>query len=223
MDDHRKQWNERQKQLAAALKKKADHGRAVELFTIQHAAMHAPGLGQPGLWSLDAELLEGLPEEKARWLPPGGEHTIAWLVWHIARCEDITFNLLVARGRQVIDQDGWMERMRSGVYDTGNTMTPEEAARFSAEIDLAALRAYRAEVGRRTQEIAEGLPPGGFLRRVDPADVEKIREAGAVAEGAAYMLDYWGKQKVAGLILMPATRHLLIHLNEAVRLKAKKM
>jgi hypothetical protein len=43
-----------------------------------------------------------------------------------------------------------------------------------------------------------------------------------VAEGAGYLLDYWGKQKVAGLLLMPATRHLMVHLNEAVRLKARR-
>lgn len=222
MDTNRKQWNEQQKLLAGALKKKTDHARAVELFTMQHGMMHAPGLGALGLWSLDEELWEGLAEDKARWLPPGGEHSIAWMIWHIARCEDITLNLLVARGPQVIDRDGWMNKMRAGVYDTGNTMDLEAVNRFSVAIDLSALRTYRAAVGQRTQEIVRGLPAGDSQRQVDPADVRRIRETGAVVEGAEYLLDYWGKQKVAGLLLMPATRHLLVHLNEAMRIKVKR-
>lgn len=222
MDANRKLWNECQKLLVEALKKKTDHARAVELFTTQHAMLHAPGLGTPGLWSMDEELWQELQEDRARWLPLGGEHTIAWMIWHIARCEDITFNLLVARSSQVIDQEGWMVKMRASVYDTGNAMDTAAVTNFSAEIDLAALRAYRMAVGRRTQEIVWGLPPGDFQRPVAPSDVRRIREAGAVVEGAEYLLDYWGRQKVAGLLLMPATRHLLVHLNEAMRIKAKR-
>jgi hypothetical protein len=162
MDENRKLWNERQKQLQAALKKKVDHARVVELFITQHAMVHAPGLGEPGLWSFDEELWQDLREEKARRLPPGGEHSIAWMVWHVARCEDITFNLLVAGCPQVIDGEDWMEKLRAGVYDTGNTMDAAAVARFSAAVDLAALRAYRAAVGRRTHEIVQALPAGGF-------------------------------------------------------------
>jgi len=38
-------------------------------------------------------------------------------------------------------------------------------------------------------------------------------------------VDYWSKRDVSGLLLMPATRHQLTHLNEAlgIRNKIKKM
>jgi hypothetical protein len=41
-----------------------------------------------------------------------------------------------------------------------------------------------------------------------------------VVEAARGIADYWSKRNVAGLLLMPATRHNLIHLNEAFLLKS---
>jgi hypothetical protein len=44
---------------------------------------------------------------------------------------------------------------------------------------------------------------------------------GAVVEAAQSITNYWSKRNVAGLLLMPATRHNLIHLNEALQVKRK--
>jgi hypothetical protein len=43
-----------------------------------------------------------------------------------------------------------------------------------------------------------------------------------VVEAAAGLLDYWGRRTIAGLLLMPATRHNIVHLNEAARIKQKR-
>jgi hypothetical protein len=32
-------------------------------------------------------------------------------------------------------------------------------------------------------------------------------------------VDYWSRRTVAGLLLMPPTRHCFLHLNEALRIK----
>lgn len=221
MDPNRKAWNERQKLLGTVLKRKFDHSQALELFLTQHAMVHSPGLGKSGEWSFDEEIWQDLPAAKARRLPPGGEHSIAWMIWHIARCEDITINVLVAESTQVID-DGWMERLNARVYDTGNAMDEVAVGQFSEAIDLAALRDYRMEVGRRTREIVRSLQPGEFQRLVKPAGIQRIKDLGAVVPEASYLLDYWRKQKVSGLMLMPATRHPFVHLNEAMRLKRRR-
>jgi hypothetical protein len=34
-------------------------------------------------------------------------------------------------------------------------------------------------------------------------------------------VDYWSKKTIAGLLLMPPTRHCILHLNEAMRIKEK--
>jgi hypothetical protein len=41
---------------------------------------------------------------------------------------------------------------------------------------------------------------------------------GSLVPGAQGIYDYWKKKTYAGLLLMPATRHILVHINESMRL-----
>jgi hypothetical protein len=93
---------------------------------------------------------------------------------------------------------------------------------FSNSIDIGALRAYLVAVGRRTREIVKQLGPEDLKRKVDPARLQRVWDEGAVVEAASYITDYWGKRDVAGLLLMPATRHHIVHLNEALKLKRRR-
>jgi hypothetical protein len=92
---------------------------------------------------------------------------------------------------------------------------------FSSAIDLEALRAYRLSVGRRTREIIKTLQPDHVKQKVDPVRLEQIRAEGAVLEAASGLLDYWGGLTIAGLLLMPPTRHNYVHWNEALRMVQK--
>ena len=38
-------------------------------------------------------------------------NSLVWLLWHMARVEDVVVNLVVADGRQVLD-DGWALRLK---------------------------------------------------------------------------------------------------------------
>ena len=96
----RKTWNQQQKTLRAALTRSDDHQKAIELFLSQHAMLHAAAMSQSGLWSFADEIWRDLSEEAARRIPPNGEHSIAWIIWHLARIEDVTMNLLVAGSPQ---------------------------------------------------------------------------------------------------------------------------
>lgn len=46
-------------------------------------------------------------------------------------------------------------------------------------------------------------------------------ETGAVTPEALEIVTYWSKRTIAGLLLMPPTRHNFLHLNEAFRIKSK--
>jgi len=61
-----------------------------------------------------------------------------------------------------------------------------------------------------------------LLQKVDPARLQRVWDEKAVVEAASGIVDYWGKRNVAGLLLMPATRHHIIHLNEALKLKRRR-
>jgi len=82
-----------------------------------------------------------------------------------------------------------------------------------------ALQAYRLAVGRRTREIVKRLEPKELKQKVDPARLQQVMAEGAIVEAASGIADCWGRRTVAGLLLMPPTRHNFVHLNEALRIK----
>jgi hypothetical protein len=221
VESYRKMCLKRQTELRQLLTRSHQHEKAICLFLSQHAMLHSKKISQTEDWSFEDEVLNDMSEDQMRGIPQGGEHSIVWLIWHIARCEDITMNLLVAGTPQVLHRDGWLKLIKSPVCDTGNAMDDTALAHFSKAIDIAALRDYRLAVGRRTREIVKKLTPAELHRKVDPTRIQQVKDEGAVVEAAYGIVDYWSKRDVAGLLLMPATRHNLIHLNEALQLKRR--
>jgi hypothetical protein len=112
--------------------------------------------------------------------------------------------------------------MKISMRDTGNAMDGQGVAELSAAIDLEALRAYRVAVGRRTREVVRQLQPGELKHRVEARRLQQVLDEGAVVQEAQGLLDYWGGLNIAGLLLMPPTRHNFVHLNEALRIKQKR-
>jgi hypothetical protein len=221
MDPNRKLWNQQQQALQHALSHPDDRQKAIELFLSQHAMLHSAKLTRPRLWSFEDEVWQDTTEEMARRIPRGCDHSIAWCIWHLARIEDVTMNLLVAGSPQLAHRDGWLKRMGITARDTGNAMDKASVARLSAAIDIEALRAYRLAVGRRTREIVKRLKPEELKQKVDPARLQRVMAEGAIVEAARGIADYWSKRTIAGLLLMPPTRHNFVHLNEALRIKHK--
>ena len=222
LESYRKMCLAQQTELRRALLNSKLHDKAIQLFLRQHAMLHSARMARAGLWSFEDAVLDDMPEEQMRRVPRNGEHSAAWLIWHTARCEDITMNLLVAGSPQVLRRGNWLKRMHISACDTGNAMDREAVAAFSRAIDVQALRDYRIAVGRRTRAIVKRLKPEELREKVQPVRLERVWDEGAVVPAASGIADYWGKRDVAGLLLMPATRHNLIHLNEALQLKRRR-
>jgi hypothetical protein len=220
MNPNRKAWNEQQQALLQALDNR-NYEMALPLFLRHHAMVHAEKISGLGLWSFEDEILDDLSEAQFRHIPAGGEHSIAWNIWHIARIEDVTMNLLVAGTDQLYFADDWFERMQIPFRHAGNAMSADEVAALSADISVESLRSYRVAVGRRTREVVTALAETEYRQRVDAQRLERVLAEGAVTGSAREIVDYWGKRDIAGLLLMPATRHNFLHLNECLRLKGK--
>ncbi len=221
MDPHRKSWNQQQQALRQSLTRLDDPAGAIELFLSQHAMLHTAGMSRMGLYSFEDETLAGLTVPQMRILPRNLDHSIAWVLWHMTRIEDATLNLLVAGCPQVLLQEGWLNRLEIRMRDTGNGMDSAQVAELSAGINLEALRAYRLSVGRRTRAIVQQLKPHELHQRVDPARLEKMTSEGVIRIEAGGLLEYWGGLTIAGLLLMPPTRHAFVHWTEALRIKQK--
>ena len=151
--------NKQQTELRHVMMSFDQHDKAIQLFLRQHAMLHSENMAQSELWYFEDEVLNDMAEVQIRRIPQKCEHSVAWCIWHIARIEDVTMNLLVAGSSQILHRSNWLERMKMTVCDTGNEMDEEDMATLSATIDIEALRAYRIAVGRRTREIAQQLDP----------------------------------------------------------------
>ena len=220
MDPNRKHWNERHQKLHHALAK-GDRDQAVALFLEQHAMVHSTRISSTGLWSFEEEVLQGMSEMQIRQIPAGGEHSIAWILFHIARIEDITMNMLIAGTSQVFSSSNWAGRMRASVLHSANKMDSQAILALSRNMDIKSLRSYRLAVARRTRQIVKNLKAGDFNRKIEPSRIHKVIAEGAVTPEATEIVTYWSKKTIAGLLLMPPTRHCFLHLNEALRIKQK--
>jgi hypothetical protein len=221
-DPNRLSWNQQQQALRQALSGKGE-APALDLFLAQHAMVHAAEMSGAGLHSFEDEVWAGLPDEAARRVPAGMEHSIAWCLWHLTRIEDMTLNVLVAGETQLFDADGWSARLGGGRRDTGNALTAAEILALSRDLDLSALRAYRIAVGRRTREIVRALPSRDFKRKTDPARLRALQAGGSLDPASAWLADYWGGLTVAGLLLMPPTRHPFVHHNEGADIRKRAL
>ena len=108
-------------------------GGTCDFLRVRYARLHRP------MWD---ELTSGPSERELRGRPHPRANTIVWLVWHIARVEDLGVNRFVVDGRQVMDRGDWATRMRVTRRDVGTGMTDAEVDALSAAIDLAELRRY---------------------------------------------------------------------------------
>ena len=195
---------------------------AMDLFFRQHAQMHAAEMAESGLWSLADAALGDLTVALFRRIPSNTEHSILWCIWHITRIEDATMNILVAGGEQIFNQGDWGTKMGTAITNTGNGMALEEIQAFSEAVDLDALLAYRTAVGHRTRQIAEGLDADALAQPVLDERIQVLLGAGVLKESALGLAEYWGNRTIAGLLLMPATRHNMSHLNESLKLKKRR-
>ncbi|MGM1044566.1 MAG: DinB family protein [Bacillota bacterium] len=109
-------------------------------------------------------------------------NSIIWHIWHSARIEDMTMNILINDSDQVLITEDWQHKMKVPFHHSGNDMLAEEVALLSAAMDIEALLLYRIAVGRRTREIIQSLQPGQLKQKVESARLQKLIEQGAVNE-----------------------------------------
>ncbi|MEV7415589.1 DinB family protein [Streptomyces sp. NPDC089919] len=112
-------------------------------------------------------VLEGLDAETLAARPDPGANSVAWLVWHLARIQDV--QVAGPAGRtEVWHEEGWAGRFGLDLPagSDGYGHTPEEAGKVLVE-DGALLRDYYDAVHARSLEYLHGLTAADLGRVVD--------------------------------------------------------
>ena len=131
----------------------------IQFFKLHHYKLH---FEKGGLQSR----IDGLTEEQMR-LCPNNLNSIAWMLWHLTRCEDVGINRIVCENSQVFDENNWAKELNVSRRDIGTSMTFQEVISFSSQINISALLDYYLEVTKRIQSVIENIKP---------ADLDKIPE-----------------------------------------------
>ena len=134
----------------------------MDLFLAEHALVHAPAALDPD-GPTDDPFARGLSEAQVR-RRPNGLNSVAWNLFHTARSEDIGMHVLLAGRPALADEEGWLPRLGVAVRHNGAGMDDAEVDALSAQVDVAALLAYRLAVGRRTRELLPSFDPEVLAR-----------------------------------------------------------
>ena len=180
---------------------------AIDFFLLRYSDLHG---------RLTGGLLDGLTEAQVRGRPHPGVNTVAWLLWHSARIEDVGVNRFVTDGAQVLD-DGWRPRLGISRRDVGTGMSDREVDALSSEIDLQGLRGYWEAVTQRTLAVVETLRGADLDVPVSAERVTRVSFAeGAVAAGQEWLAEFWAAGRSRGWYLaqLPLL-HVYVHHFEA--------
>jgi hypothetical protein len=191
----------------------------LRFFLDLHAATHAGDVsGRAGA----ERWLDGLSDEQLRRRPGEGLNSIVWLLWHMARTEDVAVNLVVAARVQVFD-DTWARRMNVPRCDMGTGMTADEVATLSAHADVAAVRGYRSAVGVRTREVVQVLSARAWDEILSLEDTARAAAVGAFGpnddwiEGVGHRP--WQGHTRGHQLGQTAIRHNTAHIGEGVTIR----
>jgi len=208
------QWNYNFKVLKELLKKPEENIDKIKNLVIElHAYTHENHESQNNtlgnqLWELAGNIRRF---SKTKLYSP------AWHIWHSTRIEDITCSYFILEEDEVLYTSNFDKLLNLPFLHTGNSMNYQEMEVFNNNINIKELRKYREAVSNMTINAITNITAEKLKSNVMETGLNKISEKGSVIPEDKWLLEYWGKKKISGIVTMPLTRHLLVHLNSAIR------
>ena len=213
-----KEWSELNKTMQAQLKKKDTFEDGIaSLFELRNS-----------LWDTILSYKKELKREDFDAIPyinADGYHskTIAYSLWHIFRIEDIVAHTLIKGDEQVFFRKGYQEKIKSPVITTGNELVKQEIADFSKQLDIKELYSYILDVKKSTEKILKEMTFEDTKIMISGDRRKALEDLHVVSEdeSAIWLIDYWCKKDIRGLIQMPFSRHWIMHIEACERIKSK--
>jgi len=216
-----KDWNNKQKNLKLFLPNEKTFAKGKSLLLEMHSLLHDKKVYKINSETYYDYLWEKLKKETCT-IITDKKTSILWDIWHITRIEDLISNIAMGNKETIFNSE-IQKKLNIDIQDTGNAMTIPEIELLNKNINITALKEYRVKVGKSTRKILESLEYTDMKKKVQPEHLKKIKLNGGVTDdpGSKWLLDFWGRKNIFGLIMMPITRHQMVHLNDCIRIKQK--
>lgn len=213
-----KEWSELCKTIQGQLKKEATFSEGIETLLELRSKLIDEIYGFKK--ELSREEFNAIP-----FINANGYHckTIAYSIWHIFRIEDIVAHTLIKGDEQIFFAGNYQERINSPVITTGNELIKQEIADFSSVLNIQELYQYIDAVKESTDNMLKHLSYTDLKRKMTDQDRESLKSLKVVStdERSYWLIDYWCGKDVRGLIQMPFSRHWIMHVEAAIRIKNK--
>ena len=151
--------------------------------------------------------------------------TIAYSMWHIFRIEDIVAHSLIANDEQVFFRGDYQSRINAPIITTANELAKEEIGDFSKKLSMEELYHYIADVDEATTQILKNLTYDDMKVKISDDRRKQLELLHVVSndESAYWLMDYWCKKDVRGLIQMPFSRHWIMHIEACLKIRDKQL
>lgn len=136
------------------------------------------------------DLTDGLTDETAFFRPTSTANSIAWLIWHSARQQDLQISD-IAGTEQVWLRDGWVDRFGLDLprEDMGYGHSADDVDKVRVSADL--LAGYAHAVHKATLEYLASVTPDDLSRIVDehwePPVTASVRLVSIIDDGAQHL------------------------------------
>lgn len=212
------EWSELNKTMQTQLKKKDTFSHGI--YTLIELRSRLMKQILEFRETLDKKDFSAIPFMNAK-----GYHskTIAYSLYHIFRIEDITANTLIKKDTQIFFSGDYQQRMNSPIITTGNELVGQEISEFSKKLDIDELYRYISDVDNFTTSLLKSLTYTDMKTKMTANDKDSLIKLKTVSEdeNAVWLIDYWCGKDIRGLIQMPLSRHWIMHIEAALRIKNK--
>jgi hypothetical protein len=190
-----------------------------DMFLEQHAAMHSAAVGGNKM-SASERAFTGLTDEQMRVRPREDLNSLAWLMFHISRAEDIFVNTILGARTQLFDDESWANRLAIARRDFGIGMTSAEVTELTRQIELGALREYRDAVGRRTRDVVGSFKSQDWEGTVAADAVQRAAREGAFGVRTEQIVKAFPGRPRSAMLSGIALFHSAAHIGEAATVRS---
>ena len=150
--------------------------------------------------------------------------TISWSIYHVFRIEDIICHNFISNDEQIFFAQNYQKKMNCSVITTANEMNDEQMIEFSKDLNPDELFSYAKEVKNVSQKVLSNLTFKQAKEKVSEQQKQKLLMQNVVSTNpeAFWLVDYWCKKNIRGLLQMPFSRHWIMHI-EACEAICKKL
>jgi uncharacterized damage-inducible protein DinB len=105
--------------------------------------------------------IKGLTANELTWSPVPHSNTIIFLMWHLARVEDLWINRILKSGKELYESEGWYKKFDTPVEDNGFGYDVAKLKAWKPP-DLKLLKKYTSAVRKTTVDYVKKLTEKQF-------------------------------------------------------------